>query len=249
MQISVITLFPNMITSFINESIVKRAVDRKIVSINLVNLRQFAADSYGTVDDRPYGGGTGMVMKVDVLAKAVRSVPTGRVVYTTPRGKKFDQNAARRYSALDNLILLAGHYEGIDERTSTFINEEVSVGDFIMTGGEIAVAAIVDATVRLLPGVLKKEDATIGETFGEIEADEIRAIVGNDPILEVLIKSGRKKIQLLEYPQYTRPADFEGQSVPEVMTSGDPKKIREWQIRESWELTKKRRPDLLGIPL
>lgn len=238
-----------MITGFISESIIKRAIDKKIVSVNLVNLRQFARDSYGTVDDRPYGGGAGMVMKVDVLARAVRSVSSGRVVYTSPRGKKFDQGTAKRYSALDHLILLAGHYEGIDERASAFIDEEISIGDYVMTGGEIAVAAIIDATVRLLPGALKKEDATTGETFGEFAIDEIQSIVGNDPLLTALIAKGRNKVQLLEYPQYTRPAEFEGNKVPEVVTSGDPKKIREWQIRESWELTKKRRPDLLTVTL
>lgn len=238
-----------MIVSFVNQSIVKRAVDKKIVSINLINLRQFATDSYGTVDDRPYGGGAGMVMKVDVLARAVRSVSAGRVVYTSPRGKTFDQDVARRYGSLDHLILLAGHYEGIDERASAFIDEEVSIGDYVMTGGEIAVAAIIDATVRLLPGVLKKEDATTGESFGEFTVDEIQSIIGSDPLLTALIAKGRNKVRLLEYPQYTRPAEFEGKKVPEVITSGDPKKIRAWQIRESWELTKKRRPDLLVVTL
>lgn len=247
MKITIITLFPKMIRGFFEESIVKRAQDKKIVEINTVYLRDFAVDSYGTVDDRPYGGGAGMVMRVDVLSRAVRSISQGKVVLTSPRGKPFTQATAESLAKEPHLILIAGHYEGVDERVSSFVDEEISLGDFVMTGGEVTIAAVIDSVVRLLPGVLKKEEATRGESFGEVALAELLEVVPDDETLQQLSEKGVRSVRLLEYPQFTRPSDFEGVGVPEELLSGDPKRIKQWQLKTAWETTKKRRPDLLKM--
>ncbi|MBI5127360.1 tRNA (guanosine(37)-N1)-methyltransferase TrmD [Candidatus Roizmanbacteria bacterium] len=234
MKITVLTLFPKMISGFFEESIIKRAVEKKLVEIELVNLRDFAIDEYGTVDDRPYGGGAGMVLRVDVIHKALSKITNDKlqmtnkiknsklkIVLTSPRGKVFDQGKAQEYSKLEHLIIIAGHYEGVDERVNEFIDEEVSIGDYVLTGGEIPVAVIVDSVVRLISGVLKKEEAVRNETF-DID--------------------GKK---LLEYPHYTRPENFEGLKVPDVLLSGNHKEIEEWRLNKAEEITKKNRPDLL----
>ncbi len=253
MKISIITLFPKMIKGFFEESIIKRAQEKKLVEIEIINLRDFAIDDYGTVDDRPYGGGPGMIVRIDVVYKALESVistPTlrrgrnpakrklhplrlidssssstprndGWVVLTSPRGKTFNQQIATDYSQLDHLIIIAGHYEGVDERVLDYIDEEVSIGDFILTGGEIVASAIVDSVVRLLPGVLKKDEATRNESFNI------------------------NKKKLLEYPQYTRPEEFKGLKVPKVLIGGNHKEIEKWRMKKSLEETRKKRPDLL----
>ena len=233
MKISIITLFPKMISGFFEESIVKRAVEKKLVEIEIINLRDFAIDDYGTVDDRPYGGGVGMVLRVDVIYKAISKIKDpsftkasagkqkSKIILTSPKGKVFDQKKAQEYSKIDNLIIIAGHYEDVDARILDYVDEEVSMGDFILTGGEIPASAIVDSIVRLIPGVLKKDKATINESFNI-----------ND-----------KKI--LEYPQYTRPEEFMGKKVPEVLLKGDHKKIEKWREEKAIEETKLKRPDLL----
>jgi tRNA (guanine37-N1)-methyltransferase len=223
MKITVLTLFPKMVSGFFDESIIKRAVEKELVTIEVINIRDFAVDSYGTVDDRPYGGGAGMVLRVDVLDRALEKVKTkkSKVLLTTPKGKKFDQGKAMEYSKEQDLIIIAGHYEGVDERVLDFVDEEISIGDFVMTGGEITAAAITDAVVRLIPGVLKKDDATVNETFN----------------------IGGKK--LLEYPQYTRPEEYKGKKVPEVLTNGNHKDIDKWRMDKAIEETRKKRPDLL----
>ena len=224
MKISVITLFPDMISSFIKESIIKRAVDKGLVEIELINLRDFAKDKYKSVDDKPYGGGAGMILRVDILKDAITFVTKNkkdktRIILTSAKGKTYSQKKANDYSKLDHLVIIAGHYEGTDERILNYVDEEISIGDFILTGGEVVSAAIIDSIVRLIPEVLKKEDATKEESFSNEYP--------------------------LEYPQYTKPAEFEGNKVPEVLLSGDHKKIKEWRLKKSIELTKKRRPDLL----
>ena len=237
MKIFIITLFPKMIEGFFNESIIKRAVEKKLVEIELINLRDFAIDDYGTVDDRPYGGGAGMILRVDVIYKAISKITNDKlqitkktlnsksqkIILTSPKGKLFDQKKAEEYSKLDNLVIIAGHYEDVDARVSDFVDEEVSMGDFVLTGGEIPAAAIVDSVVRLIPGVLKKDDATKNESFNI---------------------NGKK---ILEYPQYTRPEEFMGKKVPEVLLSGDPKKINKWQEEQAIIETRKKRPNLLDI--
>lgn len=228
MKISVITLFPDMIRATIQESIVKRAQEKQAVEIELINLRDFSRNSYGSVDDRPYGGGAGMVLRVDVLYDALQKALAGsagkrHIALTSARGRTFKQAVAREFTGYDHLILIAGHYEGVDERILAYIDEELSIGDFVMTGGEIACAAIIDAVTRLLPGVLKKEDATVKESFSDFGGET-----------------------LLEYPQYTRPEVFREQKVPDVLLSGNHREIEKWRLEEATKLTKAKRPDLLA---
>ena len=253
-----------MMTGFFEESIIKRAQDKKLVEIKLINLRDFAVDDYGTVDDRPYGGGAGMILRIEPLYKAVQFVisnfkfliskktpnskkPISKTIITSPKGKVFDQKKAQAYSKLDHLIIIAGHYEGVDERVLNYVDEEVSLGDFIMTGGEITTAAIVDSIVRLIPGVLKKEKATEIESFFNVSINRLIDTVGEDKYLNKLKNKGVKTVKLLEYPQYTRPEIFHNKKVPEVLLSGDHKKIKDWQIKKAFEETLKKRPDLLDL--
>ena len=242
MKISIITLFPKMISGFFEESIVKRAIEKKLVEIEIINLRDFAIDDYGSVDDRPYGGGAGMILRADVIYKAIISViPTevegskkkdssssstprndrGWVVLTSPKGKIFDQKKAQEYSKLSHLIIIAGHYEDVDARVLEYVDEEVSMGDLVLTGRDSPASAIADSVVRLIPGVLKKDEATRQESFN----------IDNK--------------KLLEYPQYTRPDDFMDKKVPQVLLSGDPKKIGKWQKEQALIETHRKRPDLL----
>lgn len=247
MKITIITLFPDMLRTFFSESIIKRAQEKGQVEINIVNLRDFSTDKYKTVDDRPYGGGAGMVIKVDVVSRALASIPKAKVILTSARGEVYTQEKAQAYSQLEHLVILAGHYEGFDERISELVDEEVSIGDFILTGGEIPAAAIVDSVVRLLPGVLKKDDATQQESFFTAHVDTLIDMFGEDEYLQELKHHGVTTVRLLEYPQYTRPESFEGKNVPEILLSGDHKKIEDWQLKEAYRITKKRRPDLLRI--
>lgn len=260
MKITVLTLFPKMIEGFFQESIVKRAQEKGLVEIKVVNLRDFATDSYKTVDDKPYGGGAGMVLKVDVLSRAIKKITNYelrinppsvirneklRIVLTSAKGKVFDQETARRFSKLDHLVLIAGHYEAVDERILQEVDEEVSMGDFVMTGGEIATAAVVDSVVRLLPGVLKKDEASVIESFHTYILDDIISAVGENEVLNKLKKSGVKELQLLEYPHYTRPEEFDGKKVPEILLSGNHDEIGKWRLQQSFNQTLIKRPDLL----
>jgi tRNA (guanine37-N1)-methyltransferase len=235
-----------MIEGFIEDSILKRAQAKGQVEISIVNLRDYARDSYGTVDERPYGGGAGMVLCVDVLKKALTSISSNaHVVLTSARGTIFNQKKAQEFSHQQELVIFAGHYEGFDERFSEYVHEEISLGDFVITGGELTAAIICDAVVRLLPGVLKKESATTEESFFSCSVHSLIECVGEHPILAELQKKGVNDVHLLEYPQYTRPEEFEGKKVPEILLSGNPKKIKAWQLKQAFELTLARRPDLL----
>lgn len=231
MKITILTLFPEMFVGPFSHSILKRAQEKKLLEIELINIRDFGIGPHKTVDDTPYGGGVGMVMKVDVVAEAITSSKCKvknskckeRVVLMDARGKRFDQPTAQEYSQLDHLILIAGHYEGIDERILDFVDEQISIGDFVLTGGEIPAMAITDAVVRLIPGVIT-ENATTFESFGSID-------VINEQTL-------------LEYPQYTKPQNFEGKDVPVVLLSGNHAEIEKWRKEKAAEITKKNRPDL-----
>ncbi len=250
MRISILTLFPQMIKSFLSESIVKRAQEKGTVEIKMINMRDFAIDAYGTVDDRPYGGGAGMVLRVDVVKKAIDEAKkyecsNTRVILTSARGTTYTQPMAKSYSTLDHLIIICGHYEGIDERISYYIDEEISIGDVVLTGGEIPAAAICDSIVRLLPGTLKKDEATQEESFGTIALDEVMTSCGRSEKLHALKQEGYTDIQLLEYPHYTRPPVFDGHEVPEIVMRGDHGKIRTWRIQQAYQITQKKRPDLL----
>lgn len=245
MRIDIITLFPEMFQGPFDQSIMKRAREKGLVKIEIHNLRKWAEDKHKTVDDRPYGGGVGMVLMVEPIHQALQDVkhktPASlerkrgeqnakrRTMLLDPGGKPFTQKKAEELSRLDHLILLAGHYEGVDHRVREhLVDEEISIGDYILTGGELPAMVVVDAVVRLVPGVLEKPEATRLESFS--------------PQLE----TGKWKMEnLLEHPQYTRPEDFMGWKVPEVLLSGNHKKIGEWRTKESIKRTKKNRPDLL----
>jgi len=219
--IHIITIFPEMLTGFLNESMMKRAANAEHVSFATVDLRDFTDDAHRTTDDRPYGGGPGMLMKPEPIFRAVESIrkPDSRVILMSPQGRPFDQSCAQRLSNELNLIFICGHYEGIDERIrEDLVDEEISIGDYILTNGALAAAVVTDALVRLIPGVLGAgPDATETESFST---------------------------NSLEYPQYTRPAIFRGKQVPEVLLSGDHGKIADWRARKAKERTEQRRPDL-----
>ena len=247
------TLFPDMISGFIKESILKKAIEKGAVEIRIVNLREFALDQYGTVDDRPYGGGAGMVLRVDVVEKAIRSVTEDRditkILLTSAKGKTYDQKKALELSKLEHVIIVCGHYEGFDERIIDYVDEEVSLGDFVMTGGEIAAVAIADSIIRLLPGVLKKNEATEEESFFELPIDDVIHAVGVTELLNKLKHNNIQKVQLLEYPHYTRPVEYAEKKVPEILMGGNHAEIVKWRIQEAYKLTVKKRPDLLDKKL
>ena len=224
MRIDILTLFPEMFESPLGHSILKRAQDAGIVDIVLANIRDFATDNYKKVDDKPYGGGPGMVMTpgpvFDCFEYVEKLSPEeGRVILLTPQGQKFDQAKATELSKEKRLILIAGRYEGFDERIRIGLGaDQISIGDYVLSGGELPAMIIIDAVVRLLAGALGDQDSPKDETFSE---------------------------GLLEYPQYTRPEVFRGIKVPDVLLSGDHAKIAQWRRRQALERTKKRRPDLL----
>jgi len=222
MRVDIITLFPEMFAGPFTESIIGRARRNGVVDLRLTNLRDFADDRRGTVDDAPFGGGSGMVLKPEPLFRAVEAVRShaARVLFMTPQGERFDQRAARRLSGERHLVILCGHYEGIDERVrQTLVDEEISIGDFVLTNGSLAAMVAVDAIVRLLPGALGSDESADNDSFG---VD-----------------------MLLDYPEYTRPAEFQGMKVPEVLLSGDHGRIREWRHQQSMIRTTARRPDLM----
>ena len=224
MRIDVLTLFPEMFASPLGFSIVKRAQQRGLVQIALSNIRDFAADSYKKVDDKPYGGGAGMVLMCRPVLECLDNVKkqdpqNGRIIMLTPQGRKLDQPLAEELSKEQRLILISGHYEGFDERIRIASGaEEVSIGDYVLSGGELAAMVIIDAVVRLLPGALGDEDSAANDSFST---------------------------GLLEYPQYTRPEDFNGMKVPPVLLGGNHKEIDKWRKQQAIEKTKKQRPDLL----
>ena len=218
MKIDIITLFPKLFESVFSESLIARAQTKKIAAITIHNLRDWSTDKHKTVDDKPFGGGPGMVIKVDVLDRALESLATGYKILLTPQGKKFNQLLAQRLSGKNHLILICGHYEGYDERIRSLVDEEISIGDYVLTGGEIPAMVIVDTVVRLLPGVIGKEESLKEESFSA---------------------------GLLEYPQYTRPEEYKGKKVPPVLLSGNHTEIKKWREQQSKIRTKTRRPDLI----
>ena len=219
MKLSIITLFPEVFHPILNSSILKRAQEKGLVNFKLINLRDFGEGKHQQVDDRPYGGGAGMVLRADILAKAVHKVRSHKIILMSASGKPYKQTKAREFSKLKHLIIVCGHYEGIDQRfIDKYVDEEISIGDYVLTGGEVPAMVIIDSISRLIPGVLQKPEAIINESFSE---------------------------GLLEYPQYTRPEEFEGEKVPEVLLSGNHAEIKKWRSQKSLEKTKKIRPDLL----
>lgn len=222
MKIDVITIFPDMLDGFTGQSMMKRAAKAGYVTFRGLNLRDFTDDKHRTTDDRPFGGGPGMVMKPEPIFRAVESIRSekSRVILMCPQGKPFTQQRAQELSSEEHLIFVCGHYEGLDERIrEALIDEEISIGDYVLTNGVLPAAVVIDAVVRLIPGVLGGEGATEQESFSE---------------------------PLLEYPQYTRPPEFRGMKVPEELLSGDHAAIAKWRRQQSEKRTAERRPDLLA---
>jgi tRNA (guanine37-N1)-methyltransferase len=225
LRIDVVTIFPRMVEAPLAEGIVRRAVDASLVRIGVHDLRAFTEDRHRTVDDAPFGGGPGMVMKAEPFFRAVESVmperglPGGAVVLLSPRGRRLDQAAAEGYARLEHLVLLCGRYEGVDERVREGLaTDEVSLGDFVLTGGETAALAVIEATVRLVPGALGDEESARSDSFAD---------------------------GLLDFPHYTRPAVVRGMAVPDVLLSGDHGRVRRWRRKQALRATRERRPDLL----
>ncbi|MDE1045657.1 MAG: tRNA (guanosine(37)-N1)-methyltransferase TrmD [Nitrospinaceae bacterium] len=223
LRFDIVSIFPGMFASPFGDSIIQRAREAGLLDINVHDLRDYSLNKHRKVDDSPFGGGVGMVMNVEPIARAItavkKEVPETRTILLSPGGRPFDQEKAWELSSLPSLTLICGRYEGIDERIRLhYVDEEISIGDYVLTGGELPAMVLVEAISRLLPGVLGDPESVVEESFHD---------------------------DLLEYPQYTRPRDYEGLKVPEILVSGDPKKIRDWQKAEALKKTAQVRPDLL----
>ena len=218
MKFTILTIFPEIFEGFLKTSLLGKAIKEGKIEIELVNIRNFTRDKHRKVDDTPYGGGSGMVMMVEPIVLALESIPQGYKILLTPRGELLNQNKLYQLKRHEHIILICGRYEGIDERITHFIDEEISIGDYVLSGGEIPAMVIIEGVSRLLPGILGNENSISEESFCE---------------------------GLLEYPQYTRPRVFRGLSVPKVLLSGNHKKIREWRRFQQLLITFKRRPELL----
>ena len=219
-QAQVFTLYPEVFPGPLSKGLYGKALSKKLWNLNIVNIRDAAKDKHKTVDDTPYGGGSGMLLKPDVLAKSLdqNEIKGGRIIYLSPKGKKFDQNYAQELSDEKSISLICGHFEGVDERVLSTRNiEEISIGDYVLSGGETAAFVVIDSVLRLLPGILGNENSKVDESF----------------------ENG-----LLEYPQYTKPQIWEEKAVPEVLLSGDHSKIKDWRLSQSEAITRVRRPDL-----
>ena len=224
MNIHILTVLPELLESPLNHSIMKRAQEKGLLQVEIFNLRKWAVNEYGQVDDYQYGGGAGMVMMCEPLAKAINELKNqhhyNEIIYTTPDGDLFDQKEANKLSLKNNILIICGHYKGIDQRIRDhFITKEISIGNYVLSGGELAAAIITDAIGRLLPGVLNNETSALFDSFQD---------------------------DLLAPPVYTRPADFNGWKVPDILLSGDQKKIDEWRHEQSVERTQLKRPELLN---
>lgn len=236
MKITILTLFPDLFSSYLTTSIPSRAVKKNLAEYETVDIRQYGEGRHQVVDGRPFGGGAGMVLRADILAKAYKSVvkskTSQKTILMSASGTPYKQKKAWELSKLDHLIIICGHYEGLDQRfIDKYVDEEISIGDYVLSGGEIPAQVIIDSVVRLIPGVLKKPEATKLESFSSL-------------------KSPDSKIQLLEYPQYTRPNNFDREDVPQVLISGNHQEVEKWRLKKAIEKTKKFRPDLIkGVSL
>ena len=231
MKIDILTIFPGMFKGPLTESLIGKAIEKEILKINIINIRSFSKDKHKKVDDKPFGGGCGMVMKPEPLYDAIKSAGVKKknstyknpytkpyVIYMSPQGRILNNSIVKNLAKFKQLVIICCHYEGIDERTMNYVDEEISIGDYILTGGEIPAIVLIDSTARMLPGVVKEKSSVKNDSFYN---------------------------NLLDYPHYTRPAVFKGYKIPEVLLSGDHKKISEWRAEEAYKRTKERRPDLL----
>ncbi len=224
MQIDILTLFPEMFEGPFKHSIIKRAKEKNLVDIQLINIRDFAIDKHRRVDDYQYGGGSGMVMMIEPIARCIDSLREKKtydeIIYMSPDGQLLDQKLSNKLSTFNNILILCGHYKGIDERIrEQYITQEISIGDYVLSGGELAAAVVTDSIVRLIPGVLNDETSALSDSFQD---------------------------DLLSPPAYTRPSEFQGLKVPPVLLSGNDKEIEKWRLEKAFERTKERRPDLLN---
>ncbi len=219
MKIDILTLFSEMFNGILNESIIKRAIEKDLVEINIINFREYSSLNNHQVDDTPYGGGAGMVLRCEPIFEAIDAIktPNSKIILLTPEGKTYNQKIATSYSKEKHLIIICGHYEGFDERIKTLVDEEISIGDYILTGGEIPAMIMIDSITRLIDGVISK-DSLEDESFNN---------------------------NLLDYPTYTKPAEYRGLKVPDVLLSGDHAKIKEYREKERLKKTQEKRPDLL----
>lgn len=231
MKIDILTIFPKVFQSFFSESLIEKAVKKGVLKVRVIDIRSFSRDKHKKVDDKPFGGGVGMVLKPEPLYDAIKSVGVKKknnlyknfyakpyVIYMSPQGKTLNNKIVKEFSKFKHLVFVCGHYEGIDERIIDYVDEEISIGDYVLTGGEVPTMVVVDSVARMLPGVVKEKFSVENDSFYN---------------------------GFLDYPHYTRPAIFKGHKVPDVLLSGDHKKIDLWRKNESYERTKKRRPDLL----
>ncbi|MGI6718331.1 MAG: tRNA (guanosine(37)-N1)-methyltransferase TrmD [Bacteroidales bacterium] len=225
MRIDILTIFPEMFENIFNTSIIKRAQEKEIVKIHIHNIRDFSVDKHKRVDDYAYGPGAGMVMTIQPIATLIEKLTKERdyddIIFLTPDGEKFNQKMSNKLSMSKNIILLCGHYKGIDQRIrDKYITKEISIGDYVLTGGELAAMVVTDSIIRLIPGVLSDETSALTDSFQD---------------------------NLLSPPVYTRPYEYEGMKVPDILLSGDDKKIEDWKLTKAIEKTKKNRPDLLDF--
>lgn len=231
MKIDILTIFPDMFKGFLTSSLLGKAVKKNILDINCIDIRSFTEDKHNTVDDKPFGGGVGMVMKVEPVYKAIKSTGVKKrnsfyknplkkplVIFMSPQGEKLNNNVVKHLAKYDHLVLLCGHYEGIDERAMAWVDKEVSIGDYVLTGGEVPAMVLIDAVSRMIPGVVKEKLSVEQDSFFN---------------------------GMLDYPHYTRPAKFKNMKVPNVLLSGNHAEIEKWKKQQSLERTKNRRPDLL----
>lgn len=230
MRFDVITIFPQIFDSFLTTSLIARGIKKNIIDINILDLRSATTDNHKTVDEKPYGGGPGMVLKVDIMDKMIKKVlklgkisrSKTKIILLTPQGKVFNQSTSQKLSTASRLIFICGHYEGFDERIRNLVDEEISIGDYILTGGEIPAMVLIDSISRNLKGFLGKESSMLEESF-----------------------SLKMNNLLLEYPHYTRPENYQGQKVPKVLLSGNHQEINNWRMKSALKKTRRRRPDLI----
>ncbi|MFZ0036816.1 MAG: tRNA (guanosine(37)-N1)-methyltransferase TrmD [Candidatus Acidiferrales bacterium] len=250
MHFDIVTIFPEFFAGPLDHGIVRRAREANLIEIAVRDLREFAHDKHRTVDDRPFGGGEGMVLKPEPLFEAVESIlgtnnapHRTAVVLLSASGKSFRQECARRFSKLERIVLLCGRYEGVDERVAeNLATDEISIGDFVLSGGELPAAMVVDAVTRLLPGALGNEDSTVNESFSEANGTEQSLAIENQATSAEPRISGRG---ILDYPHYTRPQIFRDWAVPEILMSGNHEEIRRWRRQKALEKTFRNRPELL----
>jgi len=257
MRFDIVTIFPEFFAGPLDYGIVRRAREAKLVEVTVRDLREFAHDRHRTVDDRPFGGGAGMVLKPEPIFEAVESLvgstfapPRTAIVLLSAAGEIFRQETAREFAQLEHIVLICGRYEGVDERVADHLaTHEISIGDFVLSGGELAAALVLDAVTRLIPGALGNEDSAVAESFSQIEGSDEGGVHSKKPRATPVHGAPDASGGILDCPHYTRPQSFRGWEVPEVLVSGNHEEIRRWRREKAIEKTRRNRPDLLDAKL